>query len=107
MADLRQLIHHTLKAADSSPHGRHAEILVHDGPLRQTVIALRAGVELGEHDAPPAASIQVLRGRIAIIGQESIEMADGTIAALVHARHAVRALEDSVFLLTAVTNVRA
>ncbi len=48
-----------LTNARSAPNGRSAEVVLHDGPLRQTILALRAGVELGEHNSPPAASIQV------------------------------------------------
>lgn len=105
MIRLADLAHVARSTADASPHGRHAEIVVHDGPLRQTVIALRRGVELGEHNSPPAASLQVLDGRVRVTGQESVEMVAGEISVLTHARHAVLALEDSVFLLTTVTGV--
>jgi quercetin dioxygenase-like cupin family protein len=33
-------------------------------PLRQTVLALAAGVRLAEHEALGAATLQVLRGRV-------------------------------------------
>jgi quercetin dioxygenase-like cupin family protein len=93
-----------LQSASSSPHGRSAELLLHDGALRQTVIALRAGTELAEHNSPHAASLQVLVGRVRVTGLESSEVAAGELALLTHARHAVLALESSAFLLTVVTD---
>ena len=85
--------------------GDVVEILVHDGPLRQTLVTLRAGAELAEHNSPPAASMQVLRGRVHVTAQEHDELSEGEIAALTHHRHGVLAQEDSVFLLTTVTGV--
>lgn len=105
MPELDRTAEQALEAALAADHGRHAEILVHDGPLRQTVLALRAGVSLGEHNSPPAASMQVIRGRVRITGEDPAELAAGQIEALTHQRHGVEALEDSVFLLTTVTSV--
>ena len=104
MADLSQLAAAHLAAAKADERGRSPELLVHDGPLRQTIIALMAGTELAEHNSPDAASLQVLLGRVQITGH-TVELAAGQLAVLTHERHAVRALEDSVFLLTTVTSV--
>lgn len=93
-----------LEGAIASDKGRFAEILVHDGPLRQTIIGLRAGQVLAEHNSPPAASMYLLRGQVRITGQDQSEVAAGEIVALTHVRHGVEALEDSVFLLTTVTS---
>ncbi|MBG6224402.1 quercetin dioxygenase-like cupin family protein [Arthrobacter sp. CAN_A2] len=93
-----------LDDATASDKGRSAAILVHDGPLRQTVIGLRRGQILAEHNSPPAASMYVLRGRVRVTGQDPSEVAAGEIVALTHVRHGVEALEDSVFLLTTVTS---
>ncbi len=93
-----------LEKALSADHGRHAELLVHDGPLRQSILALRGGTTLAEHNSPPAGSIQVLKGAIRVTGREPVELVEGEITALTHYRHAVDALADSVFLLTAVTS---
>lgn len=105
MADLPTLIELHLNAALGSSNGRSAELILHDGPLRQSILAIRAGVELGEHNSPDAASIQVLRGRVRVTAQDNDELGAGGIALLTHERHAVKALEDSVFLLTTVTGV--
>ncbi|ROR72196.1 hypothetical protein [Bogoriella caseilytica] len=84
--------------------GRSAHLLIHDGPLRQTIIALQAGHVLAEHNSPPAASMYLLRGRVRVTGQDDSEVTQGQIVALTHVRHGVEALEDSVFLLTTVTS---
>lgn len=107
MTDLGEAVAQRLEAARASAHGRDAQIVVHDGVLRQTVIALVAGVELAEHNSPPAASLQVLVGRVRVTGLEETEVAAGHLTVLTHARHAVLALEDSVFLLTTVTSLEA
>jgi quercetin dioxygenase-like cupin family protein len=106
MADIDQLADFHLATARAAEHGRSAEILVHDGPLRQTLLALVAGVRLGEHNSPPAASILALRGRLRVTALEGDdEVPAGQLRVLTHERHAVTALEDSVFLLTTVTSV--
>lgn len=92
-----------LDAARSDEHGRSAELLVHDGALRQTVLALAAGAELAEHNSPHAASLQVLSGSVHVTGMEPAVVRAGELVALTHERHAVRAEQDAVFLLTTVT----
>lgn len=62
--DLNALADEHLAAARTSAHGRSAHLLLHEEPLRQTVIALTSGSALDEHNAPPAASLQVLRGTV-------------------------------------------
>lgn len=104
MPSVEPAITKALEEATSSDKGRSAEILVRDGPLRQTVIGLRAGEVLAEHNSPPAASMYLLRGRVRVTGQDRSEVVAGEIVALTHVRHGVEALEDSVFLLTTVTS---
>ncbi|QGU08644.1 hypothetical protein COCCU_13770 [Corynebacterium occultum] len=94
-----------LEAALAAENGRQAKLLAKDGPLRQTVIALRAGVTLAEHNSPPAASVFLLKGRVKISGQEEAIVEEGELEILTHFRHSVEALEDSVFLLTTVTSL--
>ncbi|QGQ19468.1 cupin [Cellulomonas sp. JZ18] len=107
MPDLNALVTTHLDLARADAHGRSAELVVHDGELRQTVIALTAGTELGEHASPPAASLQALVGRVRVhVGDEvQQEVAAGELWTLTHERHSVLALEDSVVLLTTVTSV--
>lgn len=94
-----------LDQARENEHGRMAKLLLSDGPLRQSVIALRAGTELAEHNSPPAASLFLFAGHIKVTGQEESEVTEGELVPLTHYRHAVKALEDSVFLLTTVTSI--
>ncbi|RXR25073.1 cupin [Oerskovia turbata] len=106
MTNLELLTDAHMTRARDGDNGRSAEVVLHDGVLRQTIIALVAGIELGEHNSPPAASIQVLRGRVRVTapaGDE--EVGPGELRVLTHERHAVAALEDSAFLLTTVTSV--
>ncbi|WP_144790245.1 cupin [Kocuria palustris] len=105
MEPLNRIVDELLEAARAEEHGRAARLLVHDGPLRQTLVALRSGAVLADHNSPPAASMQVLRGRVHVTAQEHDELSEGEIAALTHHRHGVEAQEDSAFLLTTVTGV--
>ncbi|MER6401776.1 MULTISPECIES: cupin [unclassified Kitasatospora] len=104
MVDLEQLaVEHAAKATES-PHGRSAHLVVHDGVLRQTVIALTAGTSLDEHNAPAAASIQVLRGRVSLtVAGHLQELSAGQLHPIPQDRHGLLAHVDSVVLLTAVT----
>ena len=104
MVALTDVMTKAIDIAREASNGRHAELLVHDGPLRQSVIALREGAELPEHNSPPAASIQVIRGSLRVTGQDPVVLEAGALEALTHFRHAVEALEDTVFLLTTVTS---
>ncbi|TJZ55708.1 cupin [Streptomyces piniterrae] len=105
MDNLNTLTRNQIDDARASAHGRSAHLFLHDGPLRQTVIALTAGSALDEHNAPPAASLQVLRGRVRLTGGGHEELTVGQVTALPHERHGLLALEDSAVLLTAVTEV--
>ncbi|MGO1226971.1 MULTISPECIES: hypothetical protein [unclassified Brachybacterium] len=104
MVALTDAMTKAIDIAREAPNGRHAELLIHDGPLRQTVIALKAGAQLPEHNSPPAASIQVMHGSLRVTAQEPVVLQTGQIEALTHFRHSVEALEDTVFLLTTVTS---
>ena len=107
MPDLNALAATHLSTARVDERGRSAELVVHDGELRQTVIALAQDARLPEHNSPPAASIQVLAGRIRVELDTHVqgELGAGDLWTLTHERHSVLALEDSAFLLTTVTSV--
>lgn len=105
--DLNTVADDVLHTALQSEHGRHAELLVLDGHLRQSVIALTSGSRLSDHNAPPAATVQVLRGAIEVTTDTGtdVRLSQGQLDQLTKERHGVLALEDSVFLLTTVTGV--
>ncbi|MGP3969242.1 cupin [Streptomyces sp. 6N223] len=105
MEDLTLLAEQHLSKARHADHGRSAHLFLHDGPLRQSVIALTGGAELEEHTAPPAASLQVLRGRVRLTSKDAgpAELRAGQLMNIPQGRHALQALQDSVVLLTSVT----
>ncbi|MFF4695683.1 cupin domain-containing protein [Streptomyces chattanoogensis] len=106
MNDLHTLTRDQIDDARASAHGRSAHLFLHDGPLRETVIALIAGASLDEHNAPPAASLQVLKGRVRLTGPHgSQDLREGQVVAVPHDRHGLLALEDAAVLLTAVMTV--
>lgn len=106
MPNLHEVLERNMAAALVSHNGRSAELIAHDGVLRQTIVALRAGTRLGEHNSPPAATLQVLRGslRVEVGDSEQGEFRQGELWVLTHERHGVLALEDCAFLLTTVTS---
>ncbi|MGY0062052.1 cupin [Streptomyces sp. LZ34] len=107
MDDLTALARHHLDRAKTDPHGRSSHLFLHDGPLRQSVIAMVAGCELDEHNAPPAASLQVLHGHVRLTagktGHVRLDLIAGQVQRIPQERHGLVAVEDSVVLLTAVT----
>ena len=107
--DLQQLADELLGEARSASAGRAARTLPHpvDG-MRQTVIALRAGAELSEHESPGAASLQVLRGTVRLLAaDETVEVGATQITPIPDRRHSLAADEDSVVLLSVAVPFRA
>jgi len=94
-----------LERAAASPTGRSAET-VHCGQvhvLRQTLIALRGGTALAEHENPGEATVLVLRGRVRLLScGEACEGMSGDLLIVPPARHSMEALEDAAVLLTVV-----
>ncbi|TFV91355.1 cupin [Blastococcus sp. CT_GayMR16] len=105
--DLAALAGELLGTAASAQARRAAHTLAHpvDG-LRQTVIALLAGAELGEHESPGPASLQVLRGRVRLVWTDAaMALGTGEIAPVPMQRHSLHADEDSVLLLSVAVEV--
>jgi quercetin dioxygenase-like cupin family protein len=102
---LQSLAQEHLGHARASAAGRSAHTLFggHDHRLRQTLIALRAGQRLEEHESPGEATLQVLLGRVLLTaGAESHAAGAGDLLPIPPARHALAAEEDAVVLLTVV-----
>ncbi len=100
---LTGLVDEQLAAARAAHSGRAAHTIHggHDHVLRQTVIALAAGHELGEHDSPGEATLQVLRGQVRlVVGEDSYDGSTGDYLVIPPLRHALLAIEDSAVLLT-------
>jgi len=89
------------RAAATSGHAADTVVGGHERVLRQTVIGLTEGSELGEHENPGEATVHVLRGRVRLSsGDESWEGRAGDLLKVPNARHSLQALEDSAVLLT-------
>jgi quercetin dioxygenase-like cupin family protein len=102
--DLEAVARGQASTAASSNAGRSAVTLFggHANTLRQTVIALSGGAELSEHENPGEATVQVLSGRVRIVGESGAarEGGSGTLLVVPPERHRLEALDDSVVLLT-------
>lgn len=101
---LTALARKQLALAREAPNGRSATTVYggHEQVMRQTMIALRAGAALGEHDNPGEATLYVLQGRVTLTSGEAIwNGSPGDLLIVPNARHSLAAVEDSVVLLSA------
>lgn len=99
------LARHELEQAREASSGRSAKTLFggHEHQLRQTLIALRAGEELSEHENPGEATLQVLEGRVTLkSGEASWNGSPGDLLTIPDGPHSLDAVEDAVVLLTVV-----
>jgi quercetin dioxygenase-like cupin family protein len=93
-----QLVH----AKDESS-GRSSSTVFggHEQVLRHTVIALREGSSLTEHNSPGEATIIVLSGHVLLsAGSTSWEGHKGDLLVIPPERHSLEALKDTVVVLT-------
>ena len=105
---LTALARHHLEQAKRASSGRSAETVFggHEHQLRQTLIALRAGEALSEHESPGEATVQVVVGRILLrSGEVSWNGSVGDLLTIPNGPHSVDAVEDSVILLTVVKKI--
>lgn len=80
---------------------RAARTLASSTSLRATVIALLSGASLADHDSPPAATLQVLTGRVRLhTADREWTLEAGELVPIPPQRHGLDALADSAVLLT-------
>lgn len=92
-----------LEHAASSSTGRSSATVYggHEHVLRQTLIALKAGTSLTEHENPGEATLLVLRGRVRLhSGGTSWDGIAGDLLIIPQERHSLEALENAAALLT-------
>ncbi|AIY18696.1 cupin domain-containing protein [Pimelobacter simplex] len=104
--NLTALAREQIDAAREASSGRAAVTLYggHEHRLRQTLIALRAGTRLGEHDAPEEATLQVVEGDVALhAGSQLWNGRTGDHIVIPPQRHDLEAMSDAAVLLTVST----
>ncbi|GAB3434576.1 cupin domain-containing protein [Actinophytocola sediminis] len=80
---------------------RAARTLVNGMAQRATLIALAKDAEMAEHGSPTAGTLHVLAGQVRLHTHDQEWVLDkGSLANLPPQRHGLRALADSVVLLT-------
>ncbi|MEO6606303.1 MAG: cupin domain-containing protein [Aeromicrobium sp.] len=92
-----------LEAAIAHSNGRSAHTIYggQEHVLRQTLVALRAGTNLNEHENPGEATLQVIQGRVTLVaGADRWNGSSGDLMFIPDSRHSLEAIEDSVVLLT-------
>lgn len=92
-----------IERARTRTHGRSAHTVHggHDHVLRQTVIALRAGETLHEHNSPREATLQVLAGWVRLTtATQTVEAVAGDLLTVPAEAHTLDAVADSAVLLT-------
>jgi quercetin dioxygenase-like cupin family protein len=105
---LTALAREHLETARAASSGRSAHTVYggHEHSLRQTLIALKQGSGLDEHESPGEATLHVLHGRVRITNADAQwEGSPGDHIVIPTSRHALHALEDSAMLLTVVKSV--
>lgn len=89
------------RSAHSGSSGRAARTVVSLPGLRVTLIALATGSELAEHEAPGAATLTCLTGRVTLrAADRTWPLGQGDIVAIPDRRHSLAAETDAAVLLT-------
>jgi len=108
-ANVHQALRELRPKAQEAHAGRAAHLLSGgpDSHLTQTVIAMRSGTSLSEHENPGEATVFVLEGEVRLTFEDGQTKSgrSGDILVIPDVRHGLDALLDSAILLTAVKRV--
>jgi quercetin dioxygenase-like cupin family protein len=102
-SSLTALVREQIELAERSANGRSSKTVYggHEHVLRQTVIALKEGEQLSEHQNPGEATVHVLHGRVRLIaGDNSWEGSAGDLLVVPAGPHSLEALKTAGVLLT-------
>ncbi|MEV4577747.1 LuxR family transcriptional regulator [Nonomuraea jabiensis] len=100
---LTELARELLTHAREARSGRGATTVHggHDRSLRQTVMALRQGEHMHEHEHPGEVTLHVLHGQVRLVaGPDSWDGLPGDLLVVPERRHRVEAVRDCAFLFT-------
>lgn len=100
---LDALAREQLECAKAASSGRCSSTVFggHEHVLRQTVVALKEGASLTEHNSPGEATIIVLSGRVRLVaGGTTWEARKGDLLIIPPERHSLEAVKDTVIVLT-------
>ena len=96
------------KSIQAAGSDRVAKTLVKHPDLRITLIAIRGGIQVAEHEVAGRVSIQCLKGKVTLhVQEQALNLSAGQILVLDRdIRHDVAATEDSILLITVAQIVR-
>lgn len=101
IVSLRELGGRLLEQARAAHSGRAGRTVIALPGLRTTLLALAAGQELAEHQAPGSATIACLAGRATLAtGDREWRLREDEAVAIPEQRHRVHADTDTIVLLT-------
>lgn len=108
MVVLAEMADHLIADLPHHPSGRTARTILAGDTMRAVVIAMKAGTELAEHDAPAEATLYCITGRVTLrAGEQEWPVYPGQLIPIPPKRHAVEAHADSALLLTVARGPKA
>lgn len=104
MVSMNSVTTRAIDHARDSAEGIFSERVVRNGPLQQTVVALREGVRLAEHDSDAPASLYIMAGAVRVEASEPFVLQRGDLHEMPSRRRGVTAVMDTVMLMSTVTS---
>jgi quercetin dioxygenase-like cupin family protein len=105
MVSMNSVTTRAIDHARDSAEGIFSERVVRNGPLQQTVVALREGARLAEHDSDVPASLYIMAGAVRVEASEPFVLQSGDLHEMPSRRRGVTAVMDTVMLMSAVTSI--